>query len=141
MAASSDDENKDNKPSLPDVTQIQENLRSGIRTTVAATNEGLHHLHSHVRQWQGPLADITDTVEKHTSQVAGQVMSIYDQRHEYALPIVATSTLLVGGVVGLRRRSRFSGLIGGALAGSVTYLALYNNPLSWLDNDTKKSNQ
>jgi hypothetical protein len=108
----------ENKTSVDNNTDA---LKSNLRSAIQSTNRAL-----------ASLEDFLDTkVSKPVnygleqgSVLSEKVIYAYERRHEYGLPLVATSAAVVGGVVGLRR-GRLPGAVAGLVSGGLAYTVIY----------------
>lgn len=104
-------------------------LRSGIRKAVDATNGFLASLEETRESFRkGPVVKGIHAVESEGSLLAERAVQAYQRRHEYGPHVVVGSALLAGAVVSARRGgAKLPGLLAGAVAGGVSYLAVYES--------------
>ena len=100
-------------------------IKPFIKAGVGAANSALANLQAFSEGASQPFVTTYKFVAQQ-AKVAGEgARYAYQRRHEFAPEIVAGSTLLGAGVMGLRR-GRLSALIGGAAAGGIAYAAVYD---------------
>jgi hypothetical protein len=119
---SKSDDPKDNK--LPSMDDIHKSFKASLKSAVQSTNSFLASL-EHATT---PLVNTVKSVEKEGSAFARQAVTtgqtLYDRRFEYGPYLVASSSLVVGGIFAVRR-GKLPGVLGGAFAGGLTYVAIY----------------
>uniref|UniRef100_A0A7S2YS37 MICOS complex subunit n=1 Tax=Entomoneis paludosa TaxID=265537 RepID=A0A7S2YS37_9STRA len=106
------------------VGSIRGVLKGGIKATVDAANDGLAKIEESTISIQKPVVEGMKTAEKEGAKLITQGSHIYERRHEYGPHIVGGSSLLLGGLVGLRR-GRIPGAVSAAVAGGLSYAFVY----------------
>jgi hypothetical protein len=113
---------------LPDVkgasSLFQQGIHQGCKWTVETTNTALGQLQVATKNVQKPVTTVMEEFEKYGTKAATQCRIVYERRHEFAPYYVVGATLGVGGISAWRR-GRVPGVVLGALAGGITYMALY----------------
>jgi hypothetical protein len=115
-AAMSDDNPKDNTPTIPSV-----NLKSNLKSAIQSTNRALASLEDFVD------INISAPVSKGLQQSAvytAKAKKVYEHRLEYGPYLVAGSAVVVGGIMSLRR-GKISGALAGLLSAGAAYTAVY----------------
>jgi hypothetical protein len=113
---------------MPDMkgasSQVRQGIRQGCKWTVDTTNVALGQIEGVTKNIQKPVSTAMEELEKFGTKAATQCRIVYERRHEFAPYYVAGATVGVGGIAALRR-GRVPGVVLGALAGGITYMALY----------------
>mmetsp|Transcript_91 Transcript_91/g.387 ORF Transcript_91/g.387 Transcript_91/m.387 type:complete len:168 (+) Transcript_91:89-592(+) len=99
-------------------------LKQGVKSAVESTNDALAKVEETTISIQTPVLESIKTAEEQGSLLASQGMRLYDRRHEYGPYIVGASAVAVGGLAALRG-GRLPGVLAAALAGGVSYAAVY----------------
>jgi hypothetical protein len=112
-------------PDMKDASSMfRQGIHQGCKWTVDTTNAALGKLQVATKSAQKPVTTVVEECEKYGTMAATQCRIVYERRHEFAPYYVAGATLGVGGLSALRR-GRVTGVMLGALAGGITYMALY----------------
>jgi hypothetical protein len=99
-------------------------LKSSIKAGVDTTNRALASLQESSEKIGHPVVESLMHI-KHEGEIATHhIGSLYESRKEYGPQIIVGSSLLVGGIVGLRR-GRVPALVSGAATGLLTYVGVY----------------
>lgn len=99
-------------------------LKSSIKAGVDTTNRALAGLQESSEKIGHPVVESLKHI-KHEGEIAAHhVGTLYESRKEYGPQIIVGSSLLVGGIVGLRR-GRVPAVVSGAATGLLTYVGVY----------------
>ena len=99
-------------------------LKSSIKAGVDTTNRALAGLQETSEKIGHPVVESVKHI-KHEGEIAAHhIGSMYESRKEYGPHIIAGSSLLVGGIVGLRR-GRVPAVVSAAATGLLTYVGVY----------------
>jgi hypothetical protein len=114
---------KGGKSPMP-ISEVQSLLKSSIKTGVEKTNKALAGLEESSEKIGHPVVEALKSV-KHEGEIAAHhIGSLYESRKEYGPQIIVGSSLLVGGIFGLRR-GRVPAVVSGAATGLFTYVGVY----------------
>ena len=111
-------------PSVPSASDVQASLKKSIKSGVESANTALAGLQERADKVGQPLVKSLHTVQHEGAIVANKATELYTKRKQYGPEIIAGSSLLVGGIVGLRR-GRVPAVVSGAATGFLTYVGVY----------------
>lgn len=99
-------------------------LKSYIKGGVDSANAALAGLEASTENMGHPVIASLKTLKSEGDIAASHLSNVYKHRKEYGPHIVAGSSLLLGGMVGLRR-GRIPGIVTASATGLLAYVGVY----------------
>ncbi|KAL3823196.1 hypothetical protein ACHAXA_003475 [Cyclostephanos tholiformis] len=119
---------KNDGATSPKNVSINDPVRRVVKQLVSMTNCALATFEEATDETSTMLVSRLRQLGKQGTYIATRVLATYEQRGQYAVPIVAGSAAVVGGLVAMR-----TGKIPGALAAGVAGAAAYGNIYGYED--------
>jgi hypothetical protein len=114
------------------VVTFKSNVRLGVHESVQSANKLLEYAEKQTKELSKPVSTGLKRVQQEVPHWTQQAVRIYEQRLDYGPQIVAGSTMLVGGYMGLRR-GKLPAAFYASLTGSLAYMIVYDPPVPPLE--------